>query len=212
MKKMLIQAGLALMILCTSTVLILGGLGLLFLMNGTLTKERLRSAWAELRGKKEAPKPVEPATVEEEWAKLEETRARIELTLRKREEELKSLEARTKLDLAQIEIDRRALEESRAAAEKALAELKKEREAFEQKKIDAVTKANLPIFEEMKGQDLSALMAGWSDADVIRYLRLLSPEKAADVLKAMGQQGSPWREAPKNGGPTRYQQIATALK
>lgn len=204
-------------ILCVTAVVLVAVLAIYLFATGALSKDRVTAAWLALRGKTPEPKVPTPESVDAEWKKLEDTREKTELTLRKREEELKSLEARTKLDLAQLEIERRTLNDARAEAEKSFEALKKERAEFEAKKIDAVTKSNLPIFEEMKGQDLSALMAGWPDADVIKYLRLLSPEKAAEVLKVMGQapKDSPWKVLPENapkGTKNRYEKIADALK
>lgn len=213
MSGFLAQAWKGFQLICVTAVLLLAVLAIWLFATGSLSKGRVNSAWQALRGKKPEPGPGVPGPIEEEWKKLEEHRAKTELTLRKREEELKNLETRTKLDLAQLEIERQNLNAAREEAEKMIAAVKKEKDDLAAKKIDAVTQTNLTIFEEMKGQDLSALMAGWSDnAEVIRYLRLLSADKAAEVLKAMGLQGSPWRKLPEGGGPTRYDRIVEALK
>lgn len=179
------------------------------------SKERLRGAYAALQGRRTEGPPPPRTGIEEEWRKLEESRAKAEESQRRREEELRRLQDLSAVELARLDQERKRLELARKDAEKARADAKKERDELEKKKIDQVTESNLTIFEEMKGQEVATIMTGWTDPEIVRYLRLLSPEKAAQVLRAMQADGSPYRtlppDAPK-GTTTRLERLVPMLQ
>ncbi len=182
--------------------------------SGKLQATRLKAALEAYRGKT-AEVPVAPkGSLEEEWRKVEEARADMERSHRKREEELKKLQDLGQMNLAQLQIERERLEAARAAAEKAESAAKKEIGELQKQKIDSVTEANLPIYQTMKGQELASIMLKWDEKEPVRYLRLFSPKKATEVLRAMQQDvayTTVGQDAPKGAQP-RFDQIVAELQ
>ncbi|GEM_PF-3459916 len=215
MKGLLGQLGKLVQIVCTAVVLLLLLLAMWLVPSGKLSRERLRAAYAGLQGKKAETPPSESPKTDEEWRRIEETRLRSETAHRRREEELRRMQDLTAVESARLDEERRRIDAARSESDKLRAALKKERDSLESKKIDQATEANLPIFEQIEGQDLAALMFGWDDKEIVRYLRLLSPEKSAEVLGAMQAEGSAWRtpdkDAPK-GTPTRFERIVRLMQ
>lgn len=181
---------------------------------GKLKRDRLKAAFEAYRGKEVEPPAPPKGSLEEEWRKVEQARADMERSYRKRDEELKKLRDLEQLDLAQLQIERERLETVRAAAEKAEAAAKTEKEELQKKKIDSVTEANLPIYETMRGQELTSIMQKWDEKEIVRYLRLFSPKKASEVLRAMQQDAAYTtvaKDAPKGTQP-RFDLIVAELQ
>ncbi|MBI2900353.1 MAG: hypothetical protein HYY17_09215 [Planctomycetes bacterium] len=202
-------------IVCVAIVVLVGLLAIWLAWTGSISRERLRGAYGALQGRRsEPPGAVRPAE-EEEWRRIEETRSRMDTTHLKREVEWHKLHDMTEVELARLESERKKIEEARAEMEKEKAALKKERLDLDARKTSQAQEANLPIYEEMKGQDLAALMTGWDDKEIVQTLRLLSPEKAAQVLRSMSDAASPYRQRPPTppaGFKTRYELIADAMR
>lgn len=181
---------------------------------GKLKRDRLKAAYDAYQGKKAEPPPPPKGSLEEEWRKLEQARADMERSYRKRDDELKKLRDLEQMNLAQLQIERERLETVRAAAEKAEAAAKKEKEELQKKKIDSVTESNLSMYETMRGQELTSIMQKWDEKEIVRYLRLFSPKKASEVLRAMQQDAAYTtvvKDAPKGAQP-RFDLIVAELQ
>ncbi len=205
MKELLGHLWKGLQVGSVTLLVLLLGLALYLFFSGTVTSDGIERAMTALR-EEPAPEPEPiPKDLEAEWNKIRKVRERQERTYRIREEELKSVEDKSRLDLQRMEKEREDLEKLRIEAGESLAVSKKERKALLAEKIDAVTEANLPIFNKMKGQELADLMLSWRDNEIVRYLWLLPATKSAEVLRAMQQPNGAYSAA-------RLEQIVQTLK
>jgi hypothetical protein len=200
------------------TLALLIAVGLILLGSGTVTVERLREAARVLKKGTPPPAPRIPPKLQAEWAELEAARHRQEATLDNRKQELRKLDDMTSGRLAQIERERGDLDKLRRETQDSLGKLEKERLALAQAKADAEVEANLPVFAKLEGTSLLALIRGYDDPRIVRYLRALKPAKAAEVLEAMRtdpQFEKDFRQLPADapsGAKTRAEQIMEELK
>jgi len=165
--------------------LFLALLAVILLVSGTLPPARLRDAARTLAGKGPAPLKPTPAPGEAEWKRLGEAQRQAEAVLQRRRAEVEKLDAVASSRLAYLQEERRRLEEARRAGEEAEGRLRRRQEEMAAAGSDAEMQANLPIFARMDGPAILALVKGWDDARLARYLRAMRPGKAAEVLEAM---------------------------
>jgi hypothetical protein len=147
-------------------------------LNGALTRERVRESFQVLRGR--APAPVRSAEPPPSDGLAE--RERI---LEKRTQELQKLEERTASRLTMIRAEQETLERKRQDALTASAAAKKAQDEAAQANSDAELSANVPILSRMEAPGIVAVLKAGDDARFVRYLRALRPGKAAEVLEAV---------------------------
>ncbi len=186
-------------------------LALILLSTGTVPAGRLSNAARVLLGEDPVPLPLPPSPGEEEWRQLAEAGRQAEDALRTRKAEIDRLDAIVSARLGALEAERRRLEEARQAHDLAEARLLNRQEALAARESDAELEANLPIFSRMDGVAILALVKGWDDARLARYLRAMRPMKATEVLEAMnldpdyqaraGRLMDELRKPPGGGGP-----------
>ncbi|HXG59740.1 MAG TPA: hypothetical protein VNO22_00060, partial [Planctomycetota bacterium] len=100
-------------------------------------------------------------------------------------DDLEVLEAFVSARLLQLEREREDLERRRNELRAAEARARREAEGRALAAAEAELAANVPIFSRLEGDALAALLRGWDDAQIVRYLRALRPSKAAEVLEAL---------------------------
>lgn len=125
--------------------------------------------------------------------------------------ELEVLEAFVSARLLELKRAREDLERQRREVREAQARVRKEGEARAAAAVEAELAANVPIFSRLEGADLAALLRGWEDAAIVRYLRALRPSKAAEVLEAL-RTGPEFEEEFRRGAPGKKPRLEAILE
>ncbi len=195
-------------------------LGAILFATGTITWSGVEDAVAALRKRRPPPPargvPREKDATEEE-IRLKSAREAFEREKEMRDAELKRLDDRVTLRLAELEKERKGIEEKRREHEAQLEAVRKGIQSAEAAKFAQELEANLPILMRMDGATVLALMKGWDDARIVRYLRSMRPAKAAEVLEAMNADAlfeQDFRLPPPGtppGTPTRAQRLMEAF-
>jgi hypothetical protein len=160
---------------------------------GALTAERLRAAAEALRAPAPAAAPpaAPPAAAPSG--------------------DLEALEAFVSARLLQLEREREELERRRRELREAEGRARREAEGRAVAAAEAELTANVPIFSRLEGADLAALLRGWDDATIVRYLRALRPSKAAEVLEAL-RTGPEFEEEFRRAAPGRKPRLEAILE
>lgn len=160
---------------------------------GALTAERLRAAAEALRAPAPAAAPpaAPPAAAPSG--------------------DLEALEAFVSARLLQLEREREELERRRRELREAEGRARREAEGRAVAAAEAELTANVPIFSRLEGADLAALLRGWDDATIVRYLRALRPSKAAEVLEAL-RTGPEFKEEFRRAAPGRKPRLEAILE
>ena len=168
---------------------LLGAVLLWMLLEGDLSRERLRAAVAAFRRPPAAAPatPVRPASAipEEGWKEFEAARNAARTAQEEKARDLERLGTSVSSQIALLEAERANLDRARKAHDEAAARARKEREELAAVKTDAELTANLPILSKMDGPAVLSLMKGWEDARIVKYLRAMKPAKVLEVLEAL---------------------------
>lgn len=160
---------------------------------GALTAERLRAAAEALRAPAPAAAPPAAPPAAAPAGDLE------------------ALEAFVSARLLQLEREREELERRRRELREAEGRARREAEGRAAAAAEAELTANVPIFSRLEGADLAALLRGWDDATIVRYLRALRPSKAAEVLEAL-RTGPEFEEEFRRAAPGRKPRLEAILE